>query len=317
MLHVSCAADARYVAHSAAMIHSVLAHAGDEQVHVHYLHGPAFEAADVDLLTQMVRAQGAAISFWSIPDERVADLPTIDHRTSDAGEAISSPMWYRIFLPELLPDVDRILYLDVDTIVADDLRPLWETDVTGKYVAAVTNVFQSDHIKRVIGLGLDDPREYFNSGVLLFNLAEMRRADCTRALREYARAPRTPLVWPDQDVLNAVLGSRRQALHPRWNCMNSVLRFSQSLYVFGANAVLEARRSPGILHFEGPTINKPWHYDNESEFRELYFEHRRGTPWPNVQLEGRTPRAIARRKAQAYRVRGSGVRGRGGADTTA
>jgi hypothetical protein len=62
--------------------------------------------------------------------------------------------------------------------------------------------------------------------------------------------------------------------------MNSVVYFDQANDVFGTEAVEEARRQPAIRHFEGPSINKPWHLLCEWKNREIYFEHRRETPWP-------------------------------------
>ena len=286
VLHVSCAADARYVPHTAAMLHSVLTEAGFEEVRVHFLRGQGVTAEHVRALTEMVSAHGGAISFLDVPGDRVAGLPTMDE--------IGPPMWNRFFLTELLPDVERILYLDADTIVLDSLQALWETDLDGCHVGAVTNVFQEDHIPLPARLGLE-PRDYFNSGVLLMNLDLMRRDGSTAALFEYARANAERLVWPDQDVLNAVLGPTRRRLAPRWNCMTSVLRFPWAAYVFGADELEEARRRPAIRHFEGPSVNKPWHLLCDGDQREAYFRHRRQTPWPRVRREGVTPANLVRR----------------------
>jgi lipopolysaccharide biosynthesis glycosyltransferase len=286
MLHVSCAADARYVPHSAAMLHSVLTHSGENGVTVHFLRGHGVTAEDARRLAGMVTAHGGEISFLDLPEQKVAGLPTMDE--------IGSAMWYRLFLTELLPDVARVLYLDVDTIVLDTLGPLWETDLEGCHVAAVTNVFQEDHIPLPARLGLE-PRDYFNSGVLLMNLDLMRRDGCTATLVEYARANAARLIWPDQDALNAVLGPTRRRLAPRWNCMTSVLRFPWAAYVFSAEELEAARRRPAIRHFEGPSVNKPWHLLCDGDQREDYFEHRRATPWPNVQREGVTPVNLLRR----------------------
>jgi lipopolysaccharide biosynthesis glycosyltransferase len=235
----------------------------------------------------MVEGAGAEISFLRIPDEELEGLPTVGFTRKAT--------WYRIFLPELCGDVDRILYLDADLLVIDSLAPLWELDLTGSWVGAVTNVFQHNHVHRPQALGLAGPEVYFNAGVLLMNLAEMRRDGCTEALRSYAVENAPQLGWRDQDALNVVLGSRRLALHPRWNCMNSVLLFPQSADVFGAEAVREAREDPAIRHFEGPADNKPWHVLCERDLRELYLQHRRATPWPRVRREGVTPRNVARR----------------------
>lgn len=286
-LHVACAADAAYAPHSAAMLHSVMACRGDAELRVHYLHGPGFPEEPAAQIRAMVERGGAAIDFLEIPDERIAGLPEMDF--------VTSAMWYRIFLPELLPDTDRVLYLDIDTIALDSLEPLWDVDVTGHHLAAVTNVFYlPSHARRASELGIEPP-DYFNSGVVLMNLEQMRADGSQPRLLDYATAHASELAWPDQDTLNAVLGPGRIALHPRWNCMNSVLLFPWAADVFGADAVAEARARPAIRHFEGPTVNKPWHYGTESPMREIYFEHRRRTPWPEVPIEGRTPANVVRR----------------------
>jgi lipopolysaccharide biosynthesis glycosyltransferase len=282
MIHVACAAEGAYVPHSAAMLHSVLAQT--DEVQVHYLHGPGFHDAAA------LRALVATIAFHVVPAEAVAGFPS-QHRFTPA-------MWYRLFLPELLPDVDRVLYLDADTLAMGPLAELWGTDLEGHWVAAVTNVFEPWSVGRPKELGLAGPEAYFNSGVLLFNLAEMRRDDRGEALRELVRARGDELLWPDQDALNLVLGERRLALHPRWNCMNSVLAFDAAREVFGAEAAAEAREHPGIRHFEGPDANKPWHLLCEAPGREAYFEHRRATPWPRVRREGVTPLNLLRRARQ-------------------
>ena len=292
-LHVSCAAEGGYVPHSAAMLHSVLTHRDAYSVHVHYLHGPAFSSLHRSKLSDMVAGLGAEITFHCIPEGQVRGLPVLPQFTE--------AMWYRIFLPQLLPDVDRVLYLDADTIVVDGLSSLWEIPLDGAYLAAVTNVFQPNHFGRPARLGLPGPNVYFNSGVLLMNLEEMRADDCTTALVSFALQHSTKTIeWPDQDTLNVVLGSRRVPLHPRWNCMNSVLTFPHAASAFGRVAVRQALRMPGIRHFEGPAENKPWHRACPHDLRELYFQHRAQTPWPHVDLVGEEPRPLRRRGARRY-----------------
>jgi lipopolysaccharide biosynthesis glycosyltransferase len=299
VLDVACAADEAYAPHSAAMLHSVVAQRGGAEVRIHYLHGPGFPERSAELIRGMVEAGGASISFLEIADERIAGLPEMDF--------VTSAMWYRIFLPELLPEVDRVLYLDVDVIALDSLEPLWEIDLAGNYVGAVTNVFyMRSHAQRASQLGIN-PADYFNSGVVLMNLDLMRRDDSARALLDYATGHAEELAWPDQDALNVVLGKRRVALHPRWNCMNSVLQFPWAGEVLGADAVEEARARPAIRHFEGPTINKPWHYGCESPMRDVYFEHRRQTPWPDVEIEGAPSRSIMGRVARSFLGRRNSV----------
>lgn len=297
-LHLSCSADSRYVHHSAAMISSALEHRGENELTVHFLHDSSLDSRTLGLLAGMMERRGGELNPIRIPPDWVEGLSSWDY--------ITSTMWFRIFLPELLADVDRVLYLDVDTIVLDALDELFATDLRDSHLAAVSNVFQLDHLGRLARLGIDDPRDYFNSGVLLMNLDLMRRDGSTQALKEFAIANGDDLLWPDQDTLNLVLGETRRPLHPRWNVMTSLLLWPWSVYAFGVGAVEEARRHPGIRHFEGPSVNKPWHASCESPFRDRYFEHRRRTPWPEVEIEGRTTANVARRAARlgAWRLRG-------------
>jgi lipopolysaccharide biosynthesis glycosyltransferase len=272
------------------MLRSVLANRGESEVRVHYLHGPRLPPEDRDRLAAMVTTGGGTIDFLEIPDERLEGLPVV--------EAFTSAMWYRTFLPELLPGVGRVLYLDVDTLAVDDLTPLAKIELGDHYLAAVTNVFQPGDETRSADLGLPGAEVYFNSGVLLFNLKVMRRDRCAEGIRACAIERGDELGWPDQDALNLVLGGRRLPLHPRWNVMNAMLLFPSAAEVFDAGELEDARRRPGIRHFEGPGDNKPWHYLCRRELRELYIEHRRATPWPEVALEGATPGNRLRRLAR-------------------
>jgi lipopolysaccharide biosynthesis glycosyltransferase len=246
----------------------------------------------------MFRAYPSEIVFHEIPDERLAGLP-LDHRFGPA-------MWYRIFLGELLPDVSRLLYLDVDTNVTDRLDPLWDVALDGCYLAAVTNVVMEYHRHHLPqGIELAD---YFNSGVLMFNLAAMRAGGFSEALLDIVRRRGAELRWPDQDALNLLAASSRVPLHPRWNVMNSFsFRPGLTAETFGEQAVAEAMARPAIRHFEGPGIAKPWHAGHDRADQALYRRHRCLTPWPRLRYEG-SPWQRARSEGPGPRGAGRGER---------
>lgn len=285
--HVACAVVGDFLPHAAAMLASLIENGGEPHLVVHLLHDESVPAPDRERLAGMLAAHGVPLHCLPIDDARIAGLPT--ERFNGRGS------WFRVFLPELLPDVDRLLYLDVDLLVLGPIVALREVDLSSSYLGAVTNVFVTDHGHIPEALGLAGPGSYFNAGVLIMNLAAMRRDDSARQVLEYGRTAEE-LFWPDQDALNVVLGESRVHLHPRWNCMNSVMSFPQSIEVFGKESVDEARRSPAIRHFEGPLLNKPWHYLADSDMQQLYLRHRRATPWPDVELEDRTLATMAIRR---------------------
>src|SRR3954452_24364841 len=153
-IHLCCAADGPYVPHAAAMIRSVLAHSGRYAVHAHYLHGGELDRRSMEVLGAMVEEAGGAISFLEFRDPEMRALPF--------NNQSSVSTWYRMALPDLLPDADRVLYLDADTIAVDSLEPLWELDLAGKLVASVTNVLPPDSLGLPAALGLPTAESYFN-----------------------------------------------------------------------------------------------------------------------------------------------------------
>jgi lipopolysaccharide biosynthesis glycosyltransferase len=293
VFHVSCAVERNYAAHSAAMLHSALVHLPTDRVRIHYLHGPGFPAGPREQLAEMIRSLGASISFVEVPDAMCDGLPTKGFTRRAT--------WYKIFLPDLLSDVDSVLHLDADLVATDSLVPLWDVNIEDNYLAAVTNVFEEHLLEWPTSLGLEGRDHYFNAGVLMLNLSLMRTDGCSRAMWEYGVAHAEELKYREQDVLNAVLARRRVRLHPRWNVMNSLLLFPWGDEVLGSEAREEAQRNPAIRHFEGPSLNKPWHYLCERGMREVYLEHRRHTPWPRVRLEGATPANFIRRRLRDRR----------------
>ena len=290
-LHVGCGGDVAYLPHTAAMIASVVEHAGPLHVHVHYMHEPRLSQRDRTRFEEFATGLGADATLIEVSDEKIAGLPGSRHLTG--------PMWYRCFLPELAPEVGKILYLDADTLALDSLEPLWAVELAGKMIAAVTNVWEPWNIGYAESLSLATP--YFNSGVMLMDLERMRHENATAPILEYAYAHLDRLPFGDQDPLNVALSASRVELHPRWNVMNSVLYFDNAAEVFGEEAVAEARADPAIRHFEGPSINKPWHYMCPWEGKDVYFDYRAKTPWPRVRRTGVTPMNVAKKLKRSLR----------------
>ena len=113
-LRVACAVEGEgYVAHCAAMLHSLLVGNASSPVRVDYLHGADTSASGRAKLRSMVEAMGAEIVFQSVPDSWVRGLPTKDFTRKAT--------WYRLFLPDLLPDAQRVIYLDADLLVLDSI----------------------------------------------------------------------------------------------------------------------------------------------------------------------------------------------------
>lgn len=273
LLEVACAARRDYLPHTATMLRSLLANSGPARVHL--LIGGGIPADESEAIVAMVRGQGGEIELHR-PDADGSGLSGLK-----ATGTLPTSHWYRVLLPELL-DLDRVLYLDGDLIVLERLDELFALELGDAALAATTNPFPDNAAADALCRALDvSPDQYFNSGVMLLDLAALREADAPRRVIEFARSNPELLVLPEQDAMNAVLADRRLPLAPRWNLMHGVRRLAWSEDLFGAEALTEALERPAIRHFEGSGPNKPWHPDADQDDRELYESYRRLTPWPD------------------------------------
>lgn len=277
MMHIACAADEGFVPHCAAMLHSLFQFHESRDITVHFLHDDALAGGSLDALRAMTIQAGKAFESHLVPVERRRRFP--------GNRLYGQVAWYRILLPELLADQEKVLYLDADTIVMRDLAPLWETKLGNHPLAAVANPLYSFMDRGFLhDLGLRSLSEYFNSGVLLMNLTEWRNQGIIDRLLTFAETLGAGQTWPDQNALNTVLKGKWMALPPEWNVQNTLYDLPVGALPFEKQAIRAARRRPGILHFIGPY--KPWHYRCKHRYRGLYWQHLAHTRWAGRPLDG-------------------------------
>ena len=285
-IHVAVATDDAYAPWCATLLRSCLDHRSATPLHFHLLHDGGLRPATRDRLQAVVAGNGD-LHVHEVDPARIEGLPSIDR--------FGRIVWLRLLLPELLAAQARVLYLDADTFVTRPLDELWATPLDGSPLAAVANVVHPGLHEHVASLGIDDHRNFFNSGVLVLDLEVQRREGSAAALTSFA-AEHDELLWPDQDALNAVFAGRWRRLHPRWNAQNSFWAWRPwAEEVFGAAAIEEATTDPAVIHFEGPSLNKPWHHLSEHPWRDAYRRTLATTPFADTDVRDRTPatRAIA------------------------
>ena len=245
------------------------------------VHDRTLTEEDSERLAETATSSNSSVRFHAADTDDFADLPTT--------ALFGSFVWLRFCLPDLLPDRSRVLYLDSDTLVMSELQALWETPLGPHPLAAVANVLEPWAKPHVAALGIRYPGGFFNSGVLLMDLDRMRAERSSQLLFKTAADLGERLVWPDQDTLNVVFARRWAPLHPRWNTQNVFWAWrDRAVEVFGEAAVEEAIRQPGIRHFEGPGLGKPWHYLCPYPGRKQHRAFLAETPWADVPLEDRT-----------------------------
>lgn len=276
--HVAFVTDHSYLPWCATAVRSCLEVHPADAVVVHVVHDGSVSIRDADALRSLGPA--GAVSVHGVDAAIVADLPEVDR--------FGRVVWLRFVLDQVVPQsVDRLLYLDADTLVVDSLTDLESVDLGGNELAAVPNVMAPDDEARLRSLGLQDTDCFFNSGVLLFDLDRLRTRPLLPRAREVLRQFGEAIRWPDQDVLNIVHADAWTRLDPRFNVMNSFYDWERAASdVLGAEARRAALVAPAIVHFEGPFACKPWHRLSDHLYRDRYHEVLSRTPWRDVPLDG-------------------------------
>lgn len=194
---------------------------------------------------------------------------------------ISAGTYLRLALPRLLPDVDRILYLDADVLVRDSLLPLWDTPLDGMVLAAVKGAvnlsekweWNSDRPYWQLLAGMKGG--YINAGVTLLNLAEVRK----RGLEErWNELTKQKLYYQDQDILNITCQGAVAYLPPKYNRLaylsDEGYRQFTAEGIFTEAECAEAQENPIIIHYAG---DKPWkRYD--TNLGRLWWDFVNGYP---------------------------------------
>jgi lipopolysaccharide biosynthesis glycosyltransferase len=298
VIHVAFTAERGYVRHAAAMLDSLLQHHAPEQLKLSVLQGPDHATDESVELERWLAARGCALQRLTIAEQQLEGFrSTYFHRS----------IWYRILLPELLPEAARVLYLDADVLVTAPLDELWNVALADNLFAGVTNpLYPFMGNWPVSKLGLPSERLYPNSGVLLMDLAAMRHAHFVEGVRRYARA-HIHGGCAEQDALAAAYHPQCLFVHPRWNAQTPLYDLPAQVLPWTDQEIREAREHPAIVHFTGPA--KPSHYLCRHPYRDAYVRHRAATPWPLRGIQGRNPlNFVLRRAPLIWEVRYARIR---------
>jgi lipopolysaccharide biosynthesis glycosyltransferase len=128
-----------------------------------------------------------------------------------------------MFIPYFIPEeYEKVIYMDVDMIVNDDISKLWQTNLNEYAIAAVTDVRiryfgNSQAVKNYKQLGFDENTKYFNTGILLMNTRTWRERNLTAIVFKCIEDNREFANYPDQYGLNVVLANQWLELDVKWS----------------------------------------------------------------------------------------------------
>jgi len=236
----------------------------------------------------------------------------------DILEPLNAPKWrntytiyFKLFVSKLLPDsVDKILYLDSDTMVHGAIDDLAQTDLTDSPCAMVVSPNYNGH-KETIGMSTNSL--YFEAGTIYFNLDYFRKNNCISDIIGIMTSPDSRYFAADQDILNILYSDKIVKLALKFGVCTGIYLFStKQIYTiyqlnaetfYPASEIEEAKANPVICHFAGGGFTgRPWEKDNIDCMSSKWNDYRAISPWHDYRMPDKKWTSISKIQYALYKI---------------
>ena len=260
-IHLLFAIDDHYVEQFMVTLYSIVTNSSKASFDVYVMQKqPLAQNETIALFCEQL---GVSYHPVVMGDDAFKDAPTTDR--------YPETIYYRLLAHEFLPeDLERILYVDADILCLNDIVPFYEMDLSGKCYAASSHTADSNIPELVNKLRLQnfETDGYYNTGVLLMNLSEIRKTVKRSAILDYIQKKGALLLLPDQDLLNALYGHLVELVPDsiyNYDARYNTLYYARSFGEWDLNWVIE---HTVFLHFCGR--DKPWKDSYRGRYAALY-----------------------------------------------
>ena len=296
---VVCATDDNFIQHCSIMLVSLLINNKDVDI---YVLTEGLKPENRTILTEEVEHYNGRLHFCLVDSSIIEKFPM---PTIDGLSHISRATYYRLLIADLLPEsVHKAIYLDCDMIVNHSIEGLWNTNLQGYAMAAVSQIGYGYEAER---LGYPIKYGYFNAGMNVINLDYFRENNVAKQLIDYIGENYKLIKFHDQDALNGVLYNKTVHVMPQWNMTSAVYVFQLNKRGDRKNGVLingyekeklnakKYLKDPCILHYVSKP--KPWQIGCEHPLQLLYYDYARQTiHFKDIKQQNKIKRFVAIRK---------------------
>ena len=277
--------DEKYAKYFSVTLCSLAAHADKDLLYDLIVLYDDLSAQTMEELRGIV-PDGFSLRFFNVAD-------TVSAYFGDLRSAVLCDQWdvstfYDLLVPLIMPGYDRVLYCDSDIVFCEDPGSLFDLPFGGRSLIAVMDlfplnmaVFRNDEFLKNQGvflaetLGITDAKDYFNAGVLMFNIPAIDKNGYLEKVRQALRFPVLPTV--DQDVLNYVFRGDVTMAPVRFNLQVSIYRhLTEEFDSDEARQYREAALDPAVLHYT--TKEKPWRY-TDVVFSDRFWKYAERSPF--------------------------------------
>jgi lipopolysaccharide biosynthesis glycosyltransferase len=195
----------------------------------------------------------------------------------------------RLMLSQLLPlELDRVLYLDCDTIIRKNINHFYNQDFDGNIVYGVLDCISKQHRARI---GLKEDAIYINAGMMLVDFQAWQHNAIDEKIKQVIKKYSGTVPYADQGIVNISLQGKIKLVHPRYNCMsiftafsfNDLLEYRQPSACDSSETIDEAKKDPSIVHFVTLfCASRPWFKKSTGPYFNEWKLYKQKSPWKNA-----------------------------------
>jgi len=265
-VNIVFASDRNYIQHLSAALVSLLVN-NRELAFTLYIISSGMTPKDRQRIDEIVIGYNCEVRHLTVSDDLFVTLAT-EHPMYPKG------IYYRLLIPSLI-DEKKVLYLDSDIIVNGSIRELYDTDLGDAYVGAIEDPGFDRHDK----LRMERSARYFNSGMMLINLAKWKESGVQKKVIDFIEHNPDAIWFPDQCGLNSIINGKWKKVPLKFNQQSSIFSegFDDKFDCFNKEELQEARTKPVIIHYTSGS--KPWHFRNNHPYKSYYWKYLKMTPY--------------------------------------
>lgn len=269
-IHICLVSDNKYMIHTGVVIASVLSNSNPRDKYHFYILASGITKRNKNKLLKLKKIRDFEILYPEINYER---LEIFNKVKRSAWVPIDT--FNRLLMPDLLPEVDKAIFLDSDIVVMHDIAALYAMNIDDCYIAGVEDLNYAGLTKM---LGYDSIYTYINSGIYLMNLKVMRENNYYEHMISVMEKDYKKYTIAEQCVINSCFHEHIKRIPHKWNMYHIFLdRPHYNFRPYDKEAWNDGFRNPAIVHFVGP--DKPWNFRSTHPYRDQYLKYLKKTPW--------------------------------------
>ena len=298
-MNIAYSCDNAYIEQTGISLISVFENNKDEKEIVVYLISKGITKENIEILDSICKSYNRSLIVVKFEDI-CFDLPPCS-----VGRHLET-IYAKVFFSRI-EGLDKVLYLDSDVVVVGNLKPLWETDLSEKYMGVVETTYTKG--KKALGIPRSTP--FFNDGVVLVNVDYCRENNLISKVIEQVNAfgGNPPVL--SEGVLNKICGQNVKYLSLRYNLISGNLYFGLYDYDYlfeqlhyEKEDLIDSCENPVIVHYIAGFYNRPWCKKCTHPFKEFYLYYKSISPWKDSPLQDKDLSFKIKVAGLAYKVFG-------------